>query len=195
MSKERLEEITQMVNSFDDSSFSATLYGYEMDSKALISDFVYLLNHIKKQQAEIDTLSMAHDEMHRLIEKDKHTLIKNLIARNREIENSKVYVNENSKKTGELNEFLQQRDAGKHLGKHVIDAVMGYVQELEEVNENLGYLVGKMHGESSFDIKKIMEENKRYRELLEKTHRLAGIKKEIDYDLWKMIDKALEGEK
>src|SRR5699024_4487225 len=40
------------------------------------------------------------------------------------------------------------------------------VQELEEVNENLGYLVGKMYGENSFDIKKLTEQNKRYREAL-----------------------------
>lgn len=86
MSKGRLEEITKMVNTFDEDAFAATLYGYEMDSKALISDFVFLLNHIKNQQAEIDTLSMAHDEMHRLIDRDKHFLIKSNINLNRKVQ-------------------------------------------------------------------------------------------------------------
>lgn len=85
MSKKRLEEIIQMVNTFDDSSFFATLYGYEMDSKALISDFVYLLKCIDDQQATIDSLSMAHDAIHRELPKDKHTLIKNIIGLNKRV--------------------------------------------------------------------------------------------------------------
>lgn len=62
------------------------------------------------------------------------------------------------------------------------------MQELEEDNKNLQAL-SKINREEHM---RIHEQNKRYRELLEKTHRLAGIKKEIDYDLWKMIDTELE---
>lgn len=42
-----------------------------------------------------------------------------------------AYVDEHSKKSVELNVFLQNRKTNSSLGMHVIDAVMKYVQELE----------------------------------------------------------------
>lgn len=57
-----------------------------------------------------------------------YTEIRWLIER---VQESALYVDENSKKNIELNVFLQNRETTKHLGKHVIDAVIGYVQELE----------------------------------------------------------------
>ena len=41
------------------------------------------------------------------------------------------------------------------------------VQELEDVNSQLGYLIGKVYGQSNFEIKDLIERNKRYRKALE----------------------------
>lgn len=46
----------------------------------------YAAEQIEDQQAELDTLSMAHDEVHRLLPLDKHTLIKNIIALNKRVQ-------------------------------------------------------------------------------------------------------------
>src|SRR5699024_9307932 len=98
-----------------------------------------------------------------------------------------VYVDINSKKHVNLNEFLQQRDVGKHLGKHVIDAVMGYVQELEEENkfgtEQMESLV-KNHN-------RLDTENKRYREALVKINDWDW---ETHQEIVGIARKALEGE-
>src|SRR5690625_1498855 len=49
-------------------------------------DTEWLIDTIKEQQAEIDSLSMAHDDMHRLLPKDKHFLIKSNINLNRKVQ-------------------------------------------------------------------------------------------------------------
>lgn len=55
-----------------------------------------------------------------------------LIEQAKRVQELEVYVEENSKKAAKLNVFLQERDTTSTLGMHVIDAVMKYVQELEE---------------------------------------------------------------
>jgi len=65
---------------------------------------------VKSQQAEIDSLSMAHDNMARELslfkEKDKHELIKNLIARNREVSKLRDVIRQNSERVQELEDKL-----------------------------------------------------------------------------------------
>src|SRR5699024_4209788 len=46
----------------------------------------YMINTIEDQQATIDSLSMAHDAIHREMPKDKHTLIKNIIGLNKRVQ-------------------------------------------------------------------------------------------------------------
>mgnify|MGYP001379948728 CR=1 FL=1 len=58
--------------------------------------------------------------------------INHLIDQVQELE---IHVDKNSKKHANLNVFLQERDTISTLGKHVVDAVMQYTQELERQNE------------------------------------------------------------
>jgi len=47
MSKERLEEINDMVSAFDESLF-VSLYGYELYAPAIVDDFKYLLKRVQE---------------------------------------------------------------------------------------------------------------------------------------------------
>lgn len=67
--------------------------------------------------------------------------IERLIERVQELEG---YTERNSEKTIDLNLFLQERDIPEYLGLHVIDAVMGYVQELEKQNKRYREAIDKM---------------------------------------------------
>ena len=61
------------------------LKGYDIyEGNDDIEVLEWLIETIEKQQAEIDSLSMAHDELHRGLQKDKHTLIKECIAKEKE---------------------------------------------------------------------------------------------------------------
>lgn len=93
-----------------------------------------------------------------------HEIVIEQAERVRELE---VYVDENSKKNAKLNEFLQKRETGKHLGKHVVDVVMEYVQELEHQNDVLSQTINDMPDIYKNYNKKLLDKNKRYRELLE----------------------------
>ena|SRR5690625_4106915 len=67
------------------------------------------------------------------------------------------------------------------------------VQDLEETLEH--WQSGRtMSISTKHKIDKLGQQNKRYRDLLEKIHRLAGINKGIDHDLWKLVRDELEGE-
>src|SRR5690625_3492395 len=75
---ERLEKTKKILNH---------LKGYDIyEGNDDIEVLEWLIETIEKQQAEIDTLSMAHDEMHRLVKKDKHALIKSNIALNKRVQ-------------------------------------------------------------------------------------------------------------
>lgn len=84
MSKERLEEIIYNIGrSLND------------NENVLIkeSDIKWLIDTIENQQSEIDTLSMAHDAMHRKLStykeslpRDKHTLIKTIHSLNKRVQ-------------------------------------------------------------------------------------------------------------
>src|SRR5690625_1849499 len=61
----------------------------DLDTKSISEDMSWLVKTIENHQAEIDTLSMAHDNMARELslfkEKDKHELIKANIALNKRV--------------------------------------------------------------------------------------------------------------
>src|SRR5690625_2489245 len=81
MKKERLEEIKEEYNFSVEQSLA---------NRIPDSDIEWLIKTIEEQQATIDTLSMAHDNMARELslfkEKDKHELIKANIALNRRVQ-------------------------------------------------------------------------------------------------------------
>src|SRR5690625_3077719 len=71
-------------------------------------------------------------------------------------------------------------------------------EKVQELENKLLHMKGKyigFKGECKKELLHLIEENKRYRDLLKKIHRLAGINKEIDHDLWKLVRDELEGEK
>src|SRR5690625_59434 len=121
----------------------------DLDKKSISEDMSWLVKTIENQQAESDTLSMAHDNMARELslfkEKDKHELIKSNIALNRKVK-----------------ELETKRDEFKKWWQ-------------DEARYN----------------NKLIEQNKRYRE---------GIEKAIDKLIWNSVEseeillKALEGE-
>lgn len=117
------------------------------------------------------------------------------IERVQELENINKELEYASKHNGELNEFLQKRKLPPNmLGRHVVDVVMDYVEELEEENLNLSS-IENMYGDSE-------QQNKRYREALK------GVKDDIETDyteyeihdsplltvILEQIDQALEDE-
>lgn len=114
------------------------------------------LEKIKSEQkAFIELYGRENRERQNLIARDfMHQHSGYLIERMQELE---TYVEEHSKKSVELNLFLQKRNTSKYLGMHVIDSVMEYVQELE--NHNLKYF--DMHGV-------LKQKNKRYRDAIQK---------------------------
>src|SRR5690625_1012232 len=81
MKKERLEEIKEEYNFSVEQSLA---------NRIPDSDIEWLIETIEEQQATIDTLSMAHDNMARELslfkEKDKHELIKSNIALNKRVQ-------------------------------------------------------------------------------------------------------------
>lgn len=77
--RERLQEIK--------SDYNKNFHSYEC--LTTIENMNWLIETIENQQAEIETLSMAHDNLHRGIEKDKHSLIKSNIALNRQVQELK----------------------------------------------------------------------------------------------------------
>lgn len=119
----------------------------------------YAAEQIEDQQAELDTLSMAHDEVHRLLPLDKHTLIKSVIELNRQVRELNFHVDENSEKHAELNVFLQERNTNTTIGMHVVDAIKKHVKELE-------YVLEQDRRQEVIEV--LYEENKRYREVIDK---------------------------
>src|SRR5690625_629956 len=81
MKKERLEEIKEEYNFSVEQSLA---------NRIPDSDIEWLIETVEEQQATIETLSMAHDNMARELslfkEKDKHELIKSNIALNKKVQ-------------------------------------------------------------------------------------------------------------
>jgi len=48
------------------------------------------------------------------------------------------------------------------------------VQELEDINSQLGYLLGKVYGQSNFEINDLIKQNKRYREKMQEAKEMAS---------------------
>lgn len=102
------------------------------------------------------TAEMPRDDMEYLHSQAKR--VQELENRNKELEYASKY-------NGELNEFLQKRNLPPNtLGRHVIDVVMDYVQELEHGKEHLELIKERQEDE----YRNVYEQNKRYRETLEK---------------------------
>ena len=109
-----------------------------------------------------------------------------------ELENRNKELEYASKYNGELNEFLQKKKLPpKTLGRHVVDVVMEYVQELEL--ECAGWKEAVR-----FEDEKLEQQNKRYREAINK-----AIEQMTDYSEWgevreglalDILNKALESE-
>lgn len=87
MSKERLQKIIESVN--DDEKKQLEKIRNKKFKDYTLEDYMFLheqAERVQDQQATIDSLSMAHDAIHREIPKDKHTLIKNIIGLNKRVQ-------------------------------------------------------------------------------------------------------------
>ncbi len=90
------------------------------DIKQIRKEVEYIFNSYPGH----DMLSMSKAQAFWLIER-----VEEMENRNKELEYA-------SKHNGELNEFLQKRKLPPNtLGRHVVDVVMDYVEELEEENK------------------------------------------------------------
>ena len=56
MSKERLEDIENMIDAFDESLF-ISLYGYELDAPTVVDDFKYLIERVQELEHDCEYLS------------------------------------------------------------------------------------------------------------------------------------------
>lgn len=86
------------------------------------------------------------------------------------IEESEIYIDENSKKNAVLNEFLQERNTTATLGMHVVDAVMQYVQELED----LAHLNAKKVQALTQQNDKNIKQNERYRKVMKEAVEMSS---------------------
>src|SRR5699024_886686 len=89
MNKERLEEIVEKISdqTYDRIIVPKTKITIDyQDIKFLINVIIEQSERVQDQQATIESLSMAHDAIHRVIPKDKHTLIKNIIGLNKRVQ-------------------------------------------------------------------------------------------------------------
>ncbi len=120
------------------------------------------LEEIKKYYTEMheshleSEIFLGSDDVYWLIKQAER--VGKLENRNKELEYA-------SKHNGELNEFLQKRNLPPNtLGRHVVDVVMDYVEELEkEIIER--DIVRKSRSKLE---NQTIQQNKRYREALEK---------------------------
>ncbi|CDQ41883.1 hypothetical protein [Virgibacillus salexigens] len=87
----------------------------------------YTINQLCKGQATISSIDPSDFKL--LIQQAER--VKKTVKRNKELEYASKY-------NGELNEFLQKRKLPLNtLGRHVVDVVMDYVQELEEESKQM----------------------------------------------------------
>ena len=66
------------------------------------------------------------------------------------------------------------------------------VQELEDVNGQLGYLLGKVYGESNFEINDLIKQNKRYREAIKEAGNELFLRNAMEEEEDATITHALE---
>jgi len=69
-----------------------------------MNDIHELIVENERLKAEIETLSMAHDDMHRLLPKDKHALIKSNIALNRKVQELEMRIADDKHYVAEIME-------------------------------------------------------------------------------------------
>lgn len=141
--KERLEDIKERLN--------CTLVSFgRSNGKTLFSDDIDWLiqqaervEELKKRCTEIAAESTAQEEK---LLKEKQWLekrVEELENRNKELEYASEY-------NGELNEFLQKRKLPPStLGRHVVDVVMNYVEDLEKGNERYRRALEEIRNEAS----------------------------------------------
>lgn len=108
----------------------------------------------KKEQEEM-ALEIVSEHLDYLIEQAER--VKKLENRNKELEYASKY-------NGELNEFLQKRKLPPNtLGRHVVDVVMDYVEELEKEIEGRK----KFELRKASNLKNLRELTQHYKQALE----------------------------
>lgn len=128
-------------------------------------------------------IKSVEDMDNTLLKADMEWLIKQV----EELENRNKVLEYASKYNGELNVFLQKRKLPPNtLGRHVVDVVMNYVEELE--NE---YQVRRVEYLEEH-IERLEQQNKRYRETINKFFELDGNYKDIVNKAERIFAKALD---
>lgn len=116
----------------------------------------WMVETIEKQQDEIDTLSMAHDNMHRLLDKDKHALIKSNISLNKRVKELEEELNGNGIQLGYKGMYGRcNRDYAELLeqNKRYSEAIKDVREQLYEMDEwkkgiiNVIKILKRMEGE------------------------------------------------
>ncbi len=124
--------------------------------------------HMSKERLEeildsITFIAKSYTGVEPLIEyaKEQAERVQELENRNKELEYASKY-------NGELNEFLQKKKLPpKTLGRHVVDVVMDYVQELEHGKEHLELIKERQEEE----YRSLYQKNKRYREAIQESQK------------------------
>lgn len=124
-----------------------------------------------------------------LITEEQYSWLCNYAVRKAErAQELEFYVDINSKKHVNLNEFLQKRYLPKYLGLHVVDAAIDYVETLENGSESFQNMIKIARN----TIDELEQQNKRYREVIEETLQTMGVVDKQRYG--KVLEGALEGE-
>lgn len=164
MYKEKIEEIV--------ATYEVGLSLPDIDIDWLVEIVQNQQETIKECQSSVDSLSMAHDSLHRELStykeslpKDKHTLIKNLIALNAELNF-----------TEEALEGLDKAyEREKEQNKQMKDAYKDRESDIEYYQKMLGIDFEDMAIELPVEriqgdkIRVLEQQNKRYKELMRKS--------------------------
>jgi|SRR5699024_2188797 len=145
MDSKRMKAIKDILKDSDRLLDLGDIEGHKekLDELSMHGHLGYMINTIGDQQATIDSLSMAHDAIHREIPKDKHTLIKNIIGLNKRVQ--------------ELEDVLDQ--------DHRQDVIEGMYEDNERLKERVQELEQWVFETKPY-IKSLEQQNERYREAM-----------------------------
>lgn len=102
----------------------------------VISDYKALSNRVQDQQAEIDSLSMAHDAIHREMPKDKHSLIKNIIRLNKRVQELEKDNEDIRWMCANMSITLQELEKQNKRYKELINTIIYRLDGRETYSEN-----------------------------------------------------------
>lgn len=140
MKEEQLHQIKERVNKATEGPWGFDKGKKErMDRRpAVIEVFVpehneWFINGDISNLEDAEFIAHAREDVPNLVSEIERLKTELTIAGN-DKKALKSFVEETGTKHGDLNVFLQQRTV-EGLGKHVVDAAMGYIQKLEQENE------------------------------------------------------------